>query len=154
MEVDRFYAFRLGRIFLVSALGFLIPVQGAFGDALVLHQHSKHRAHLHFLRQADPLWDAAFSSTFGHSSRPGSARDASPGVRVIAVVTTDAVFVSTPQETFVARGNALCPFDGCLFSAAAQQTPPAFDSSSVSFPATGGRTATAVILLRNHTLLV
>ena len=155
MKVFRSTSRRFDRALLVSALLLSTPVKGAMGVALVLHQHGIRRAHLHVLGYGDLVSAAASSTRFGHSPCPKpSLQSASMGVRILAVVTTGSVFVSTARGAGIDEaGLEFC--QNCpLISIAEPQAPPGADSLAYLFSACSGRTASAVILLRNHTLLI
>jgi len=155
MKVVRHACHRLGRILLVSAMMSSTLAKSAVGEALVLHEHGVLRAHLHVLGFGDLFSNVAKSSWFGHCPSPKPAlQSASPRVRILAIVTTGSVFVSTPRsagnDAAGADSLSSCP----LVSIAGSQGAPTLDSPAFLCPARLGRTACTVILLRNHTLLL
>jgi len=156
MKVFRLSCCRLGRLLLVSALMSSTLVKSAVGEALVLHQHGDHYAHLHVVGYGDLLANAASSSKFGHCSCHGSSlRSASQRVRILAIVATGSVFVLTPRGTGIVAA-ALVSSENCpLVAIALPQEVPALDIPTLLGPVTLGRTAsTNFILLRKHTLLL
>jgi hypothetical protein len=155
MKMFRLVCCRLGRVLLVSALMSSTLVKSAVGEALVLHQHGVRRAHLHVLGYGDLLSTAAWSSRFGHSPCPKLAlQTASQRVRILAIVTTGSIFLSAPRGAGIDE-TGVVSFQNCPpFSIAGPQEPPGVDSSAFLCSACSGRTASAVILLRNHTLLI
>lgn len=155
MKAVRLACCRLGRVWLVSAL--MLPVvRSMAGEALVLHEHGARRAHLHVLGSGDLLSAAAWSSRFGHCPDPTpTLQSVSQGVRVLAIVATGSAFVSTSRSTSIGvaglASNHSCP----LVWITPPQQISAIESPAFHHPvARVGRSATAVILLRNHTLLV
>ncbi len=154
MKVFRSPCSRLGRVLLVSALMPSVLVKSAVGDVLVLHQHGLRRAHLHVLGSGDFL-SAAASSRFGHSplTQP-LLQSASQNVRVLAVVAIGSVFVFGPHGSGIAEVGLLSLQNGPLVLSTGLQEAPIINSPQFSLPAQFGRTASAVLLLRNHTLLL
>ena len=155
MKVFRLTCCRLGRLLLVLALFSTALVRNAVGDALILHQHGLRRAHLHILGYGDLRSNAAWSSQFGHRSRSEPALpSASQGVRILAIIATGSVFISSARGAG-SEGIALVPSQNPLvLSIAEPQRLPGVDSLSIFCTACFGRTASAVILRRNHTLLI
>ncbi len=146
---------RLGRLLLVLALLSTALISGAVGDAIVLHQHGVRRAHLHVLAYGDLRSNAAWSSRFGHGSRPDLAlQSCSQGVRILAIVTIGSVFVATPRGAGIDEAGPVSPLNCPLVAIAEPQEPSSVNFSSILCAACVGRTASAVILLRNHTLLL
>lgn len=155
MKMFRLACCRPGRVLLVSALMSSTLITSAVGEAFVLHRHGVRRAHLHMLGYGDLLTTAASSSRFGHSQCPKLAlQSASQGVQTLAIVTTGSVFVSTPSSTGIDETGLVSPQNCPLFAIAGPQDPPAVNSPASLCPAQFRRTSTAVILLRNHTLLL
>ncbi len=155
MKSFRFTCFKLGRVLLISALMSSSLVTSAVGEALVLHRHGVGRAHLHVLGSGDLLSEAAVSSKFGHCLRSVSAlRSASQRVRTLAIVATGSVFVSTPRDAGVDEAGQPSHRNLPPFSVAEPQHAATVDLSTFRFPVRMGRTASAIILLRNHTLLL
>lgn len=113
------------------------------------------RAHLHVLGYGDLLSNAAESSSYGHGSRPEPAFQSTfQRVRVIAVITTGAVFVSTVRDTGVDETDTRSPHNNAPVSIAEPQAWPPCCFPALLCPVRLGRTASAVLLLRNHTLLL
>jgi hypothetical protein len=155
MKMYRIASCRLGRALLVSALMSSTLVKSAVGEAFVLHQHGASRAHLHIMGYGDLLSTAASSSRFGHSACPKLAlSSASQGVLTLAIVTTGSVFVSTPRGAGIDETGLVSPQSFPLFTIAEPQDPPVDNSPAFLCPAQFCRTASAVILLQNHTLLL
>ena len=155
MKVFRSTCCRLGNVLLVSALMSSLLVKSTAGEALVLHQHSVRRAHLHILGSGDLLSSAAWSSRFGHTSylKPVSQLASQP-VQVLAIVAIGSIFVSTAGTSSDDEAR-LGHLHGCqtVFVASLQETP-VIDSPTVLSTAWVGRTTSAVILLRNHAILL
>ena len=155
MNVFRLTSFRLDRVLLVFALIPSVLVKSTVGEALVLHQQGVGRAHLHFMGSGDVLSAAAGSSRFGHTPNPKLAlQSASQHVRILAVVAIGSVFVPTPHGEDTTEAGLFSTQHCPSFSMAQPQEPPVVDSPSVFFPTRLGRTASTVLLLRNHILLV
>jgi len=155
MKMYRIASCRLGRVLLVSALMSSTLVTSAVGEALVLHQHGDRHAHLHVLGCGDFLSTAASSSRFGHSPCPKLAlQSAFQAVRILAIVKTGSVFVSMPRTTGIDEAGIVSPQNCPLVSIAEPQVPPAVDPPAFLCLTRVDRTATAVILLLNHALLL
>jgi len=154
MKVFRLACCRLGRILLVSALMLSVLVSSAVGETVVLHQHGARRAHLHVLGSGDLLSAAAWSSRFGHIPNPRFALQSAPQrVRILAIVKIGSVFLSTPPGAGMDETGLISSQNCPPFSIAGLQDLPAVDTSTYLCPAVG-RTASAVLLQRNHALLI
>ena len=155
MQVFRSSCCRLGRILLVAALICSVVASSTVGEALVLHQHGVRRAHFHLLGHSDLLSNAAESPTFGHASRPESAVQFAPQrVRTFAIVSTGSVFVSTSRCASIDEARLVSPHSCPLVSIVRMPEAPAIVSTALRCLVWVGRTASAVLLLRNHTLLI
>lgn len=140
---------------MVSALLLTVLARSTVGEALVLHQHGRIRAHLHLLGHGDLLSNAAESSSYGHRSRPDAAIQSTfQRVRVIAVITTGAIFVSTARDTGADEAGIRSPHNSAPVSIAESHAWPPYCFPTQLCPVRLGRSASAVLLLRNHTLLL
>ena len=146
----------LGRVLLVLGLICSIPVSGsAQGEALVLHSHGSSRVHLHLLGFWDVLSNAASSSTFGHSSLHDRFRELESGdVRILAIISTGSVCLLTPDDSGILKVGLSLLQTFPLGSAAELQVPRIVGDTTAFDFTTLGRRATAVLLQRNHTLLI
>jgi len=148
---------RLSRVLLVSAVISSVVASSAVGEAFVLHQHGARRAHLHVLSSGELLSNAAFSATFGHSGRgesdwqgPGPP-GVNAGVRTLCIIPTGLIATSTPRDqTPECSSTSLqdCPLARLLDG----EGPAAIHPSSC--PIQQSRSASALLLLRNHILLI
>lgn len=140
---------------LVSILATSTIVSSTAGEALVLHQHGAHRAHLHVLGLNEILSNAAWSPGFGHTRNSNRTTQlTSEQVRIIAFVTIGSVFVSKRTGTSAADARRLTPLDFTLFLVFETQEPTVSSTGRFSFPIRIAPTATATLLLRNHSILI
>lgn len=145
----------LGRILLMSALVGSLLVTTAVGEALVLHQHGFRGTHLHLLGWGDLRSHAAWSSRFGHASNPRSShRSVSQHVRIVAVISIGSVFVPTAEgEYTVPKHQSTSPLCTALLNPPTEK-PLVRDSQIAIFSVPLDQSASAILLLRNHALLI
>lgn len=142
------------RTILVPALISAVFISSTVAEGFVLHQHGVRRAHLHALGRGDLLSNAPSSPKFGHSRSPTRAiRSTSEQVRILAVIRTGSVFVSTSSDSGA---------DADLFGL---QNSPNYETVSgheslvdftplVPCPISDRRSTSANILLQTHTLVI
>ena len=143
-----------GKLLCWSLLVAGMLVRSTVGEALVLHQHGRMRAHFHVIGQGDSPKGAAASPVFGHL-RPGASRGVGPGTRTIAIIKTGLLFVSNGKAdaTEAALLNARFPVPNPLLADFDPEQIAGVDpvfSFSNSIP----KSATTTLLLRNHALLI
>lgn len=155
MKRFRLASCRPGRVLLIASLMFSTLVTSVVGQAMVLHQHGERRAHLHVLGCGDPLSAAAWSSRFGHTKRPQfKLQSASQRVRILAIVTTGSVFLSKPRSTEIDASSLISHHNCSSVLTSELQCPQAFDRPAFFSLSEVDRTASSVIILRTHTLLI
>lgn len=127
----------------------------AVGEALVLHQHGIRGVHLHLLGNGDLRSNAARSAAFGHRSQAvPTLQSESRGARILAVIPTGSLFVSGSQGEEVVKAGLPVPLDSPVVLPVGSSTLSAVRSLQNVIVVPRGRTASAVILNRNHTLLL
>jgi hypothetical protein len=151
----RFRLRRLGRALLVLAMTSSSMVASFVGEALVLHQHGGRSVHLHALGFGELRSDAAWSPWFGHRSDPASLlRSGSQSVRILAIIATGSVFVSSSSKTGDDATGLDSSHHGVSICDSERQPPTGPDFASNLSSAGVTRSASAVLLLRNHTLVI
>lgn len=146
---------RLGQGLLISAITFSSAVSSSVGEAMVLHQHGNRSVHLHTLGFGELRSDAASSPRFGHSSGTApSPRTASQPVRILAIVATGLVFVTSYGTSGDDASRPDAVHHGPPFDAVEQPAPPSIEWFGVTPSAWGGRPALALLVQRSHTLLI
>lgn len=142
---------RLARLVLTTALVLTTVARGSTGEALVLHRHGVRRAHLHVLSYLDLSQNVGFLRLPRGAQEPGEASPAVSGIEVLAVIMTGGAALAVDQ---CGGETAVFPYDPACLDVA--------DSGCIAtglgllsferFPTV--HTASASILLRNHSLLL
>ena len=139
---------RARQILLVGGLLPALLVKSTVGTALVLHQHGVRPTHLHVLGYNNRIADAS-SSGFGHVSPSVLAsRSDTRAPRVVAIIATGVVFL---PESRLEHAKPDQHADSHVLPIATELAPSAI-ATDLRVPT--GNTASASILLRNHTLLI
>lgn len=147
----------MGRVLLILALVPSVGIGSSLGEALVLHQHGAHGAHLHILSSGELFSNAALSATFGHTGRWGSdgqgpeLQATHRGVRILGIVSTGLIAVSTPRDTGPKCGFPVIE-NWLLARIQSGESRDANDPSSLFIQPS--LSASALLMLRNHVLLI